>query len=107
MAPPVAGMVVFIAGLCVLCGPPAALMQMLSRRRFLASGDLAAVYRAGFFAAAVALAFNLAVAVFATPALAGGALGSLHLVALGISWISFLACVALGILVRRRRNSAI
>jgi hypothetical protein len=95
----------------VLCSPPFIAISMVRRRLLQASDDRKAQLRTWLIAAWVAFGFNLAVAVLAPPVIGRGApvegLGTIHLVALAVCWLSIWACVALAVFVRRRRLSMV
>lgn len=104
-----ASVVILLFLLVVLCVPPLLLIQMLVRRRAAAPFGLRPLYQGAILAASAVLAFNLFVSAFAAPNARDGSIwatvGSIHLAALILSWLSLWGCVALGVLVRRRRHS--
>jgi hypothetical protein len=104
-----ASVVILLVLLVVLCVPPVLLIQMIVRRRAAAPLGVRPLYQGGIAAAAGVLAFNLFVSFFAAPHTRDGSIwttvGSIHLAALILSWLSLWGCVALGVLVRRRRHS--
>lgn len=94
----------------ILCGPPFAALPLLRRRVGWVRPEHRRFYQSALGFAGAALLFDLLVSAFFAPEVTSGSLsemlGSGPIPTLALSWVCFWSCIALAVLVRRRRYAA-
>jgi hypothetical protein len=102
MSDPVSFLVTLLS-IAVFCLPPSCLALMLWRRRGRLEAEYGRAFRYALAGAGATAIVNLGVTLFSAP---GNGLGTLQVIALGLSWACLCACGGLALLVRPRRRSA-